>query len=138
MFLLGNDNANPIERELANKDNVSIGNNLRESDLHIRTNSSDGNEIRNFGHEGQLLRQDRSLDSMQTFSNEIIMRPSQEMDTMMSMMHSQIKRALSSAISERMIPESQNIFFVRYLQGTGTLSPARHRITRRTIMKRLG
>ena len=46
---------------------------------------------------------------MQTFSNEINMRLSQEMDAMMSMMHSQINRPISSAISERVIPEIQNI-----------------------------
>ena len=37
------------------------------------------------------------------------MRMSQKMDAMMSMMHSRINRAISSAISERVIPEIQNI-----------------------------
>ena len=48
--LLGSENAITIERELANTINGSIGNNYLESDLHIRINSSDVNEIRNFGH----------------------------------------------------------------------------------------
>ena len=34
---------------------------------------------------------------------------SQEMDSMMSMMHSQINRAITTAIAERVIPEIQNI-----------------------------
>ena len=46
---------------------------------------------------------------MQTFSNEINMRLSQEMVAMTSIMHSQINRAISSAISERVIPDVQNI-----------------------------
>ena len=37
------------------------------------------------------------------------MRLSQEMDAMMSMMHSQLTRAISSAIFESVIPEIQNI-----------------------------
>ena len=73
-ILLGNENANPIEREIAYTINGSIGNDDLESDLHIRTNSSDGKEIRNFGREGEPLRQDKILESMQTFSNDINMR----------------------------------------------------------------
>ena len=37
------------------------------------------------------------------------MKLSQELDVMMSMMHSQINRAISSAISKRVIPEIRNI-----------------------------
>ena len=37
------------------------------------------------------------------------MRLSQEMDAMMSMMHSKINRAISSASSEKVIPDIQNI-----------------------------
>ena len=51
--LRGNENANPIERELANTVNGSIGNNDLDSDLHIRTITSDGNQMRNFAHEDQ-------------------------------------------------------------------------------------
>ena len=40
--LLESGNANPIERDLANTINGSIGNNDLESDWHIRTNSSGG------------------------------------------------------------------------------------------------
>ena len=37
------------------------------------------------------------------------MRHSQEKDSMMPMMHTQINRAITSAIAERIIPEVQNI-----------------------------
>ena len=37
------------------------------------------------------------------------MRLSQEMDVVMSMMHTQINRANKSAISEKVIPENRNI-----------------------------
>ena len=46
---------------------------------------------------------------METFSNEINMRLSQETDAIMSLMHSRINRAISSTISEKVIPEIQNI-----------------------------
>ena len=62
-----------------------------------------------FGRVGEPLRHNRISESMQTFSNEINMRHSQELDAMMSMMHSQINRAISSAISERVIPKIKNI-----------------------------
>ena len=37
------------------------------------------------------------------------MRHSQEMDTMISMMHTQINRAIRSAITDRVIPEIQSV-----------------------------
>ena len=46
---------------------------------------------------------------MAIFSKENKMRLLQKMDTLMSLMHSQIKRALSSAINDRIIPEIQKI-----------------------------
>ena len=46
---------------------------------------------------------------METFTSEFNMRLSQEMDSMMFMMHNQINRAISTAIAERVIPEIQNI-----------------------------
>ena len=106
--LLGNETTNPLERESANTSNGSIGNNDLESDLHFRIIASEGNKIRNFGRVGEPLRQDRSLESMQTFSNEMNNRLSHELDAMMSMMHSQTNRAISSTISERVISEFQN------------------------------
>ena len=46
---------------------------------------------------------------MEIFSNEINLGLSQEMDSLLSMMHSQINRAISSAISDRVVPEIEKI-----------------------------
>ena len=46
---------------------------------------------------------------METFTNETNLRLSHEMDSMMSVMHSQTDRAISSAIAERVIPETQSM-----------------------------
>ena len=62
-----------------------------------------------FSDENTIPRQDRILEFIKISSNEIIMKLSQEMDAMMSMMHSQINRAISSTISERVFPDVQNI-----------------------------
>ena len=67
------------------------------------------NQYNSFAHENNHPRQDDIKQSLEAFSNEFNLRLSQEMDSMMSMMHSQINRAISNAISERVIPEIQNI-----------------------------
>ena len=54
--------------------------------------------------------------SFETFSNEFNRRLSQEMDSMMSLMHSQINRAISTDIAER-VPEIQNIVGSRSSSG---------------------
>ena len=56
-----------------------------------------------------IPRQHRVQETMETFTSEFNMRHSQEMDSMMSMMHSQINRAISTAIAKRVIPEIQKI-----------------------------
>ena len=60
-------------------------------------------------HESDALRQNDVRQSFETLSNEFNLRLSQEMDSMMSMMHSQMNRAITTAIAERVIPENQNI-----------------------------
>ena len=55
------------------------------------------------------MRQNDVSQSFEALSNEFNLRLSQEMDSMMSMMHSQINRAITTAIAERVIPEIQNI-----------------------------
>ena len=52
-----------------------------------------------------------------TFSNKFNLRLSQEMDSMMAMMHSQINRAISSAISDRVFPETKNIMSLMSSSG---------------------
>ena len=101
--MLGNSNNNPIERELADA--------IDQSSAHgdTDTNAYQENEYRNYLHENDLLRQNEVRQSFETFSNEFNLRLSQETDSMMSMMHSQINRANTTAIAERVIPEIQNI-----------------------------
>ena len=101
--MLGNSNNNPIERELAEA--------IDQSSTHgdADTNAYQENEYRNYLHENDLLRQNEVRQSFETFSNEFNLRLSQEVDSMMSMMHSQINRAITTAIAERVIPEIQNI-----------------------------
>ena len=77
--LLGYENVNPIERELANTINGSIRNNGVESDSHFRGNSSNENEIKDFSHENTIRRQDGIFESIEKFSQQINMRLSQEM-----------------------------------------------------------
>ena len=73
--------------------------------------------MQNFPYEGEfgnteyginVPRRDGILESIETFTTEFILRLSQEMDSMMLMMPSEIIRAISSAISDRVIPEICN------------------------------
>ena len=80
-----------------------------ESNVQERDNTSQVNEFGNFNSENGIPRQERLIESMEAFTNEINLRLSQEMDSMMSMMHTQNNRAINSAISGRVIPEIQNI-----------------------------
>ena len=102
-MMLGNENNNSIERELADA--------IDQSSAHgdADTNMYHGNEYRGYLHENDSLRQNEVRQSFEAFSNEFNIRLSQEMDSMMSMMHSQINRAITTAIAERVIPEIQNI-----------------------------
>ena len=101
--MLGNGSNNPIERELADAIEQSSVQGDVESNEHL------GNQYTSFAYENNLPRQNDIRQSLETFSNEFNLRLSQEMDSMMSMMHSQINRAISNAITERVIPEIQNI-----------------------------
>ena len=74
-----------------------------EDDIHQRS------DYRVFTYENDPLRQNDVRQSFETFSNGFDLRLSQEMDSMMSMVHNQISRAISTAISVRVIPEIQNI-----------------------------
>ena len=101
--MLGNENNNPIERELTDA--------IEQSSAHedANTNTYHRNEYRDFTYENDSLGQNDVRQSFDTFSNEFNPRFSHEMDSMMSMMHSQINRAITTAIAERVIPEIQNI-----------------------------
>ena len=66
------------------------------------------NEYRDFNCGKNFSRQSEVRESFENFPNEFNLRLSQEMDSMVAMMHSQINRAISTAISERIYPEIQN------------------------------
>ena len=70
---------------------------------------------------------------METFTREFKMRLSQAKDSMMSMMHSQITRAVSAAIAEMVFPEIQNIVSSMSSSGNqdteASLSPNSQEIT---------
>ena len=117
--VLGNDNVNPIERELSNVMGNSGSYCANESNLQSRENDSHENDFGHYVHKNMISRQERFQETMETFTSEFNMRLFQEMDSIMSMMHSQINRAISAAIAERVIPEIQNI--VRSMSFSGNL-----------------
>ena len=101
--MLGNGNDDPIERELADAiEQSSVQGDIGDN-MHQRT------DYRDFTYENDPSRQNDVRQSFEAFSSEFILRLSQEMDSMMSMVHNQIHRAISTAISERVFPEIQNI-----------------------------
>ena len=100
--MLRNGSENPIERELADAIEQSSVQGEYEGNEYQRNNYSFIQENEPMGH--NEVRQ-----SFETFTNEFNLRLCQEMDSMMSMVHNQINRAISTAISERVIPEIQNI-----------------------------
>ena len=103
--MIGNENINPIERELSDM----IGNVGNEQDIESNLQSSryetHENEFGHYPHENVIPRQDRVQETLEICTSEFNMRLSQEMDSMMSLMHSQIIRAINTAITERVIPE---------------------------------
>ena len=101
--MLGSGNENPIERELADA--------IEQSSVQedYGANEYQENNYRTFVRENEPFRQNEVRQSFETFTTEFNLRLSQEMDSMVSMVHNQINRAISTAISERVIPEIQNI-----------------------------
>ena len=110
-IMLGNDNNNPIEKELADA--------IEQSSVHedTNTNTYHRNEYGNFTYEKDSVSQNDVRQSFEALSTEFNLRLSQEMDSMMSIMHSQINRAITTAIAQRVIPEIQNI--VNSMSSTG-------------------
>ena len=101
-ILLGNPGENPIERELADA--------IEQSSVQGDYEANDYQRNKyNFAQESEPFRHSEVRQSFETFTNEFNLRLSQEMDSMMSMVHNQINRSISTAISERVIPEIQNI-----------------------------
>ena len=109
--MLGDGNSNPIESELTDAVEQSSVQEDIESNTHL------GDQYICFTYENNLPRQNGVRQSFETFSNEVNLRLSHEMDSMMSMMHSQINRVINNAIAEKVIPEIQNI--VSYMSSSG-------------------
>ena len=106
--MVGDGNSNSIERELESLINVPE----RRQDFQSfpnRKNSSQENEIRDISHRNEPVREGRLIESNNTLSGEINARMSREVETMMDFMQTQISKAISSAISERVTPEIQNM-----------------------------
>ena len=101
--MLGSDNNNLIERELVDA--------IEQSSAHedTNTNTYHRNEYGIFTYENDSVRQNDVRQSFEALSNEFNLRLSQEMDSMMFMMHRQINRAITTLIAERVTPEIQNI-----------------------------
>ena len=102
VMMLGSGNENPIERELADAIEQSSVQGDHGANEYRGNNSS-------FTQENESLRQNEVRQSFENFTSEFNLRLSQEMNSMLSMVHSQINRAINTAISERVIPEIQNI-----------------------------
>ena len=105
---LGDGKSNSIERQLDSLINVPE----RRQDLQSfpnRANSSLENKIRDIDCKNEPVRESRLPESISILSGEMNARMFREMETMMNGMQTQICRAICSGISERIIPEIQNM-----------------------------
>ena len=82
--MFGSGSSNPIESEFADAIEQSSVREDIEANMHQRGG------CRDFTHENDSLGTNDVRQSFETFSIEFIFRLSQEMDSMMSMMHNQI------------------------------------------------
>ena len=113
-IMLGDGNSNSIERELDSLINAPD----RQQDFQSfpnRENSSQEREIRDIDNRNEPIGENRLKESINTLSGEMNARMSRKMESMMDFMQTQISRAINSAISERIIPEIQN------MMGSSTL-----------------
>ena len=110
--MIGNENINSIEQELSNMIGIEENNRDIESNLQSAECEPRENDFGHYVHENAVPRPDRFEETLESFTSEFNMRLSQEMDSMMARMHSQINRAINTAIAERVIPEIQNIVFL--------------------------
>ena len=122
-IMLGDGNSNSIERELDSLINAPD----RQQDFQSfpnRENSSQENEIRDIDSRNEPIGEGRLIESINTLSGEMNARMSREMESMIGIMQTQITRAINSAISERIIPEIQNMMGSSTLvqQGVGPSS----------------
>ena len=107
--MIGNENINTIERELSNVIGITGDHSDTEPNLQQEEKETHENDFEHFVNENEFPRQDRFHETMETFTSEFNMRRTQEMDSMMAMMHSQINRAINTAMADGVIPEIQNM-----------------------------
>ena len=106
--MLGDGNSNCKEKELDSLINAPE----RQQDFHSftnRDNSSQENEIRDISNRNEPVREERLIQSINILSGEMNARKSRKIETWMDFMQTQTNRAISCAISERIIPEKQNM-----------------------------
>ena len=93
--MIGNGNINPIERELSDMN----GNVENDQDIEFNLQSlryeTHENGFGHYAHENVIPTQDRIQKTLEIFTSEFNMRLSQEMDSMMSLMHNQITGQLA-------------------------------------------
>ena len=65
--------------------------------------------MRDIEYRNGSIGQEGLLESINILSNEMNARFSRELDSLMDLLQTQINRAISSAINDRVIPEIQNI-----------------------------
>ena len=106
---LGDGNSISIEREIDSPINAPERQRDFQSFPNRKNSSSQENEIRDISNRNEPVREERLIKSINILSGEMIARMSREMETMMDFMQTQISRAFSCAISERIIPEIQNM-----------------------------
>ena len=99
----------PIERQLSDVIRNSEKHCGIWSNVQIRRSHPQEHDFGENGHGGTIPNQDRFQETMETFTSEFNMRLSQDMDTMLCILYSQINRAISSTLAERVLPEIQNI-----------------------------
>ena len=83
-------------------------------------NSYQDNEVRDIDNKNSPTRRDELVESIEILSGELNARLSQEMDSLMSMMQTQITRTFSSASNDRVIPENRIIIRNLQLDQNGT------------------
>ena len=106
--MLGGGNSSFVERELDSLIKVPE----RQQDFQSfpnRENSSEENEIRDIDSRNEPVREGRLMESINMLSKEMNARMFREIEMMIDLMHTQISRAIGSAMSERIIPEIQNM-----------------------------
>ena len=130
--MIVNENTNSIERELANAIEESSA--LGDFECYILPRK----EFRETNYKKRIIGQMKRETTWKPFSNEFNLRLSQEMDSMMAMMHSPINRAIISATSDRVIPEIKNTMSSMSSSGNRDMRPVHPQIVRRIERTILG